>query len=124
MEVFVDIPKDAESKELVVVARSINGYRAECANTLQKVVQTVIESKVEFCHSIRPSVYLLDPVRLKDKPFTSARNVPLYTLTDVERALEEGSNVAVSVDGLHSIPPNNLTTLTKWTMSYWSKFIQ
>ena len=75
------------------MARSSDGYRAECANTLQKVIQTVIEAKVEFCHSILPSVYLLDPVRLKDEPFTNARNVPLYNLCDVERALERGSNV-------------------------------
>ena len=121
VEVFVDMPKDAESKELVVVARSSNGFRAECANTLQKVVQRVIEAKVEFCHSILPSVYLLDQVRLKDEPFTSARNVPLYTLSDVERVLEKGINVAVSVDGHHSTPPKYLTTLTRWTMSYWSK---
>ena len=124
VEVFVDMPKEAESKELVVVGRSSNSYRAECANTLQKVVQTVIEAKVEFCHSILPSVYLLDPVRLKGEPFTNAKNVPLYTLSDVERALEEGSNVAVSVDGHHSTPPKDLTTLSKWTMSYWSKLMQ
>ena len=121
VKVFVDMSKDAESKEIVVVARSSNGYRAECANTLQKVVQTVIEAKVEFCHSILPLVYLLDPVKLKDEPFTNARNVPLYTLSDVEAALSEGSNVAVSVDGFHCSPPRDLTTLTRWTMSYWSK---
>ena len=123
VEVFVDMPKDAESKELIVVARSSDGYRAECANTLQKVIQTVIEAKVEFCHSILPSVYLLDPVKLKDEPFTNARSVPLYNLCDVEAALERGSNVAVSVDGLHSTPPKELTTLTRWTMSYWSKLL-
>ena len=123
VEVFVDMPKDAESKELVVVARSSADYRAECANVLQKVVQTVIEARVEFCHSILPSVYLLDPVKLKDEPFTKARNVPLYTLSDVEAALTEGSNMAVSVDGLHCSPPRDLTTLTRWTMSYWSKLL-
>ena len=79
VEVYVDMPKDAESKELIVVARSSDDYRAECASTLQKVIQTVIEAKVEFCHSIQPSVYLLDPVKLKDEPFTNARSVPLYT---------------------------------------------
>ena len=42
-------------------------------------------------------------------------------LSDVEAALEEGSNVAVSVDGDCSSPLRDLTTLTRWTMSYWSK---
>ena len=121
VEVYVDMPKDAESKELIVVARSSDDYRAECASTLQKVIQTVIEAKVEFCHSIQPLVYLLDPVKLKDENFTNARSVPLYTLSDVEAALARGSNVTVSVDGNYSSPPKDLTTLTRWTMSYWSK---
>ena len=95
VEVYVDMPKDAEGKELIVVARSSNDYRADCASTLQKVIQTVIEAKVEFCHSIQPSVYLLDPVKLKDMPFTNARSVPLYTLSDVEKTLARGSYVAV-----------------------------
>ena len=48
--------------------------------------------------------------------------MPLYTLrSDVEAALEKGSNVAVSVDGHHSTAPKDLTTLSRWTMSYWSK---
>ena len=121
VEVYVDMPKDAESKELIVVARSSDDYRAECASALQKVIQTVIEAKAKFCHSIQPSVYLLDPVKLKDEPFTNARSVPLYTLSDVETALARGSNVAVSVDGNYSSPPKDLTTLTRWTMSHWSK---
>ena len=121
VEVFVDMPKDADSKELIVVTRSKDGCRADCANSLQNVIQTVIEAKAKFCHNIKPSVYLLDPVRLKDEPFTNARNVPLYTLRDVEAAFAEGRNVAISVDGFHCSSPRDLTTLTRWTMSYWSK---
>ena len=121
VEVFVDLPKDAENKELVVVTRSCDGSRAECANILQKVVQKVIEAKVEFCHSITPSVYLLDSSSLKRKKFTDARKVPRFTLQEVNITLAEGSKNAVSVDGSHCSSPRDLANLTRWTMSYWSK---
>ena len=89
VEVYVDMPKDAENKELVLIARSGEDCRAECASTLQKVIQKVIEVKVENCHNIYPSVYLLDPVQLAGVPFINARSVPLYTLKDVEQTLAE-----------------------------------
>ena len=115
------MPKNADNKELVVVVRSKDEFRANCGNTMQKVIQKVIEAKVKFCHSILPSIYLLDPIKLKNEPFINARNVPLYTLGDVEAALRAGHSTALSVDGHYSSSPRDLTSLTQWTMSYWSK---
>ena len=123
VEVFVDMPKDAGNKGLVVVTRSSNDCRAECANTLQKVIQKIVEAKVEFCHSVSPAVYLLDPAKLRDTSFINARDVPLYTLSDVAAALAESYKKAVSIDGHHFSSPAEFTSLTRWTMSYWSKLI-
>ena len=120
VEVFVDMPKDTGNKGLVVVTRSSNDCRVECANTLQKVIQKIVEAKVEFCHCVSPAVYLLDPTKLRDMPFINARDVPLYTLSDVEAALAEGYKRAVSIDGHHFSSPAEFT-LTRWTMSYWSE---
>ena len=121
VEVYVDMPKDAENKELVLIARSSEDCRAECANTLQEVIQKVIEVKVEYCHNIQLSVYLLDSEQLADLPFTNARSVPLYSLKDVEQTLAEGRQRAVSIDGHYCVPPTKLISLTRWKMSYWSK---
>ena len=123
VEVYVDMPKDAENKELVLIARSSEDCRAKCANTLQQVIQKVIEVKVEYCHSIQPSVYLLDPVQLEDVAFANARSVPLYSLKDVEQTLAEGRQRAVSIDGHYCVPLTKLISLTRWKMSYWSKLL-
>ena len=121
VEVYVDMPKDAENKELVLIARSSEECRAECANILQKVIQKINEAKVEYCHNICPSVFLLDPVQLEDVAFANARSVPLYSLKDIEQTLAEGRQRAVSIDGHYCVPPTKLISLTRWKMSYWSK---
>ena len=118
VEVYVDMPKDAENKELVLIARSSEDCQTECANTIQKVTQTVIEAKVDYCNNIQPSIYLLDSIKLADKPFIEARKVPLYSPRDVEKILAEGKQSVVSIDGHHSIPP---TKLARWKMYYWGK---
>ena len=118
VEVYVDIPKDAENKELVLITRCSEDCRAECVNTLREVIQKVIEAKIDNCYNLQPSIYLLDSVKLAEIPFTNARSVPLYSLRDVEKTLIEEKPRVVSVDGLYSIPP---TKLARWKMTYWGK---
>ncbi len=123
VEVFVDMPKDADSKELIVLARSDIKNQVECSNTLQLVIQKVVEAKVEFCASIVPTVYLLDPSNLKDEPFTNARNAPKYALRDIEEALAEGTERVMDKEGrCFSTPIKDWISPTRWSISYWSKF--
>ena len=116
VEVFVDMPKDADSKELIVLARSDIESRFECSKTLQLVIQKVVEVKVEFCDGIVPTVYLLDPSNLKDEPFTNARNASKYSLRDIDEALVEGAERVMDKEG------QCFSTPTKEESSYWSKY--
>ena len=119
VEVFVDMPKDADSKDLIVLARSDIEDKVECSNTLQLVIQKVVEIKVEFCASIVPTVYLLDPSNLKDEPFTNASNAPKYALIDIEKALAEGTKRVVDNKGRCFS-----SQIKDWIspISYWSKY--
>ena len=122
VEVFVDMPKDADSKELIVLVRSDSKNRVECLNTLQLVIQKVVETKVEFCASIVPTVYLLDPSNLKDEPFTNARNAPKYALSDIEEALAEGTERVMDKEGqCFSSSIKDWISPTSWAITYWSK---
>ena len=123
VEVFVDMPKDADSKDLIVLARSDIEDKIECFNTLQLVIQKVVKAKVEFCASIMPTVYLLDSSNLKDELFTNARNAPKYALIDIEEALVEGTKRVMDKEGrCFSTPIKEWISPTRWAISYWSKF--
>ncbi len=124
VEVFVDMPKDADSKELIVLARSDIKKQVECSITLQLVIQKVVEAKVDFCSGILPTVYLLDPINLKDTTPTNARNAPKYSLRDIEEALAEGSTdkIADKDRQCYSTPIEDWISPTRWSISYWSKF--
>ena len=122
VEVFVDMPKDTDSKELIVLVRSDRKNQVECLNTLQLVIQKVVETKVEFCAGIVPTVYLLDPRNLKDKTFTNARNAPKYSLKDIEEALAEGAMQVTDKEGqCFSTPIKDWISPTRLASSYWSK---
>ncbi len=122
VEVFVDMPKDADSKELIVLARSDIKNRVECSSTLQLVIQKVVKAKVEFCAGIVPTVSLLDPSNLKDEPFTNARNAVKYTLRDIEKALVKGTERVMDKEGqCFSTPIKDWISPTRWSISYWSK---
>ncbi len=123
VEVFVDMPQDADSKELIVLARSDVKNQVVCSKTLQLVILKVVEIKVKFCASIVPTVYLLDPSNLKDEPFTNARNAPKYALRNIEEALAEGTKRVMDNEGrCFSTPIKDWISPTRWAISYWSKF--
>ena len=123
VEVFVDMPKEADSKELVVLARSDVRNQAKCSETLHQVIQKVVEAKMEFCASIVPTVYLLDPSNLKDEPFTNALSSSKYALSDIEEALAEGTEEVADKDRqCFCTPIKEWISPTRWAISYWSKF--
>ena len=122
VEVFVDMPKDANNKELIVLARSKVQNQVECANTLRAVIQKTANTKFEFCASIVPTVYLLDPNNLEDETFTNARTAPKYSLRDIEKALAEGTLQVTDKDGEYfSTPIRDWISPTRLVSSYWSK---
>ncbi|XP_064398135.1 uncharacterized protein LOC135344774 [Halichondria panicea] len=123
VEVFVDIPKDADSKELIVLARSDVRNQAKCSETLHQVIQKVVKAKMEFCAGIVPTVYLLDPNDLKDEPFTNALSSSKYALSDIEEALAEGTEEVADKDRhCFSTPIKEWISPTRWAISYWNLF--
>jgi len=104
----------------VVVARSKEDYEVECASVFAAVVQKVMEAKTEFCHSITPETYLIDPDELNQSPLPSVSKLHLYAMREVERVLVAGKKRAVSVDGNKFVVPDKLSYLSSCT--YWSKY--
>jgi len=105
---------------VVVVARSEEDCNVECASVFAAVVQKVMEAKTEFCHSITPETYLIDPDELKQSPLPSVSKVHLYAMREVERVLVEGKKRAVSVDRSKFAVPDKIGYLGGCT--YWSKY--
>jgi len=104
---------------VVVVARSKEDYEVECASVFAAVVQKVMEAKTEFCHSITPETYLIDPDELNQSPLPSVSKLHLYAMREVERVLAKRKGV-VSVDGHGFLDPDKLSYLG--SCSYWSKY--
>ena len=121
VECMVEVVKEREvHRGVVVVARSKEDYEVECASVFAAVVQKVMEAKTEFCHSITPETYLIDPDELNQSPLPSVSKLHLYALHEVERVLVEGRKRAVSVDGNKFVVPDKLSYLGSCT--YWSKY--
>ena len=84
------------------------------------VVQKVMEAETEFCHSITPETYLVDPDELNQSPLPNMSKLHLYAMCEVERVLVEGKKRAVSVDGSKFVVPDKFSCLGSCT--YWSKY--
>ena len=118
VECMVEVVKEREvHKGVVVVARSEEDCDVECASVFATVVQKVMEAKTEFCHSITPETYLIDPDELNQYPLPNVSQLHLYAMHEVERVLVEGKKRAVSVDGNKFVVPEKLGSCR-----YWSKY--
>ena len=121
VECMVEVVKEREvHRGVVVVARSEEDCGVECASVFAAVVQKVMEAKTEFCHSITPETYLIDPDELNQSPLPSVSHLHLYAMREVERVLVEGKKRAVSVDGKKFVAPDKLSYLGSCT--YWSEY--
>ena len=121
VECMVEVVKEREvHRGVVVVARSEEDCGVECASVFAAVVQKVMEAKMEFCHSITPETYLIDPDELNQSPLPSVSQLHLYAMREVERVLVEVKKRAVSVDGNKFVVPEKLSYLG--SCAYWSKY--
>ena len=121
MECMVEVVKEREvHRGVVVVTQSEEDCAVKCASVFAAVVQKVMEAKTEFCHSITPESYLIDPDELNQSPLPSVNKLHLYAMREVERVLVEGKKRAVSVDRKKFAVPGKLSYLGSCT--YWSKY--
>ena len=73
------------------------------------VVQKVMEAKTEFCHSITPETYLIDPDELNQSPLPSVSKLHLYAMCEVERMLAKRKGAVSWMDTGFWIQTNSPT---------------
>ena len=83
------------NKGIIVITKSEEDQAENCVSIFNRIVSCVMEAKVEFCYSIRPQFFLLDPTTSAD--YLHQDN--LFALCDVIRVLNEGKDVVISVTG-------------------------
>ena len=118
VECLVEVVK--ESKGVVVVVRSEEDCAVECESVFTAVVQKVLDTKTEFCHSITPETYLLTPEQLNQSSLPDVDQLHLFAVREVERVLLENKNRAVSVDGSRFLAPESLAYMKN--SIFWSKY--
>ena len=110
VECMVEVVKEREvHRGVVVVARSEEDYEVECASVFAAVVQKVMEAKTEFCHSITPETYLIDPDELNQSPLPSVSKLHLYAMCEVERMLAKRKGAVSWMDTGFWIQTNSPT---------------
>ena len=103
------------NKGVAVITNSKESNRENCARIFRRVISCVMEAKAEFCYSIRPQFFLLDPAQSTD----CINEDHLFAMSDVERVLaSRDKKVVLSVTGRRSLERENLDFLCKFTL--WS----
>ena len=122
VECLVEVTRD--SRGIVVISRSSQEHEHSCSSLFLKVIQKVLEAKVEFCHSLSLKTYLINPEELSMTPPTQldVSTLPLYRMSDVKRVLKEGLPSVVSSDGYGEriLSASKLSFLLHFTM--WSEY--
>ena len=77
-------------KEMTVITKSKEEHLENCMTVFNSIVSCVMEAKAQFCHSIRPQFFLLDPITSADPKDN------LFLLSAVERVLDEGKEAVLS----------------------------
>ena len=103
------------NKGVAVITNSKESNRENCARIFRRIISCVMEAKAEFCYSIRPQFFLLDPAQSTD----CINEDHLFAMSDVERVLaSRDKKVVLSVTGKRSLERENLDFLCKFTL--WS----
>ena len=77
-------------KEMTVITKSKEEHLENCMTVFNSIISCVMEAKEQFCHSITPQFFLLDPTTSADPKDN------LFSLSAVERVLNEGKEVVLS----------------------------
>ena len=102
------------NKGIVVITKSEEDLLENCVSVFNRIVSCVIEAKAEFCYSIKPRFFLIDPIISTD----SLNKDNLFSLTDVERVLAEGKEVVLSMTGKMRLKCTQITCLRNFT--FWN----
>ena len=114
VECMVEIVKG--NKGVVVITKSVKDRAEKCATIFTKIVNCVMNAKVEFCHTIKPSFFILDSTNEAD--YFNKDNQ--FAMSDVENALKQPSrhDVILSVSGQRQMERSRLSYLCRFT--HWN----
>ena len=112
VECMVELVDD--KKGIVVTTRSKEDLLENCVDVFNSIVSCVMEAKAEFCYSIRPQFFLLDPTTSADYLHKDNQ----FALCDVENVLNEGEEVVLSVTGKKRLDRSKIVFLRNFT--FWN----
>ena len=112
VECMVELLDD--KKEIAVVTKSEEDQVENCISVFNKIISCVMEAKEEFCYSIRPQFFLLDPTTSAD--YLHKDN--LFSLCEVESVLNEGKDFVLSVTGKMRLNRSKIMFLRNFT--FWN----
>ena len=94
--------------------RSKEDRQENCVNVFNSIVSCVMEARAEFCYSIRPQFFLLDPTTSAD--YLHKDN--MFALCDVMRVLNEGKEEVLSLTGKTGLDRSKIVFLRNFT--FWN----
>ena len=101
------------NKDIVVTTKSTEYYAQNCTNVFSRVICCVMETREEFCHSIKPQLFLLD---CTDEAVDYLSDDHLFAFDKVEEALHsEGNNWIPSVSGKAKMNRSRLLYMRMFT---------
>ena len=112
VECMVELVDD--KKGIAVVTKSEEDQVENCISVFNKIISCVMEAKSEFCYSIRPQFFLLDPTTSADYLHKDNQ----FALCDVMRVLNEGKDVVISITGNMRLNRSKLTFLRNFI--FWN----
>ena len=110
VECMVELVDD--KKGIAVVTKSKEDILENCISVFNRIVSCVMKTKAEFCYSIRPQFFLLNPTTSVD--YLHKDN--LFALCDVMRVLNEGKAVVLSVTGNMRFDCSKIAFLRNFTL--------
>ena len=104
------------NKGVVVITNSEEDVKENCASVFHRIIRCVMEAKTEFCHSITPQFFFLDPSQSAD--YLHEDN--LFAMSDVEGVLasHEGRDV-LSITGKTQMKRERIAFLSRFMP--WSR---
>ena len=112
VECMVELVDD--KKGIAVVTKSEEDQVENCISVFNRIVSCVMETKTEFCYSIRLQFFLLDPTTSAD--YLHKDN--LFALCDVMRVFNEGKDFVLSVTGKMRLNCSKIMFLRNFT--FWN----
>ena len=115
VECVVEVVK--QSKGVMVMVKSKREFDADCTFTFSKIVGKVLEAKQDFCPSLITKDYLIHPDDMSQDYIPSFKDLHLFDMNEVKKALTDNKRVVVSADecGERTLPLSRLPINRMWS---------